>query len=72
MDREVSYLRALLYLLTAAFQSWLLKSLFPIFFTSSATDRTWSTLKHRGENQGKIHVKQMFLSFKFGIEQAQI
>lgn len=37
------YLRALLYLLTAAFQSWFLKRLFPIFFTSSATDRTLST-----------------------------
>lgn len=47
----VCYLRALLYLLTAAFQSWFLKRLFPMFFTSSATDRTLSTWKQTARNR---------------------
>lgn len=40
---HIHYLRALLYFLTAPFQSWFLKRLFPIFFTSSATLRTLLT-----------------------------
>lgn len=59
---RVLYLRALLYLLTAAFQFWFLKRLFPIFFTSSATDRTLSTWK---EKKIKWHWWGLNLFFSF-------
>lgn len=56
------YLRALLYFLTAPFQSWDLKRLFPIFFTSSATDRTFSIWK---EAQAKVKLEPLILICSF-------
>lgn len=56
------YLRALLYFLTAPFQSWDLKRLFPIFFTSSATDRTFSIWK---EARAKVKLEPLILICSF-------
>lgn len=61
-ESKPPYLRALLYFLTAPFQSWDLKRLFPIFFTSSATDRTFSIWK---EARAKVKLEPLILICSF-------